>query len=196
MKGNTTNEIEQATANFMAWIHDAAPAISGALDYETAKTIVTEVLGDVAGQRWMEEQISQTGIRAMEFRNGAHLELEPARDMLALWVGACRGLIGDAPNYSETPLTILGKPGDKISMDVKLAETPVERYTITVQRDHPDAVTPHQARERAEKAIGKVWQWIADVNDGAGYDSGDLGWTLEKAGFPPPDENEKEGEEE
>lgn len=187
-----TPEIEQATKDFIKGISELAPEAAKALDYETSQTIVMGLLDSVAGRRWMEEQIKQTGIRAMEFRSGASMELEPAREMLAMWVGACRGLIGDAPNYSETPLTILAKPGDKFSMDVKLAETPVERYTITVQRDTLGAITPHQARQRAEEVISKVWKWIADVNDGAGYDADDLGWMLEQSGFPPPPEDEED----
>lgn len=187
-----TPEIEQATNDFIDTISALAPEVATALDHETAQTIVMQVLGNTAGQRWMEEQINQTGIRAMEYRNGASMELEPAREMVAMWVGACRGLIGNATNYSETPLTILAKPGDKFSMDVKLAEASAERYTITVQRDRLDAITPHQARERVEKVIEKVWKWIAEVNDGAGWDSGDLGWMLEQSGFPPPPEEEDE----
>lgn len=155
------------------------------LDEEDATSIVAELLDEVAAQRWIEKQMEQTGIRAMEFRDGAEMELEPAREMAALWVGACRGLLNGGANYSETVMDLLAKPGDKVSMTVKLAEAPAERYVITVQRDHPGAITPHQARERAEGTIGKAWQWIADVNDGLGYDVDDLIRILEQNGFPP-----------
>lgn len=30
-----------------------------------------------------------------------------------------------------------------------------------------------------------VWKWIADVNDGLGYDNDDLILSLERAGYPP-----------
>lgn len=39
-----------------------------------------------------------------------------------------------------------------------------------------------------EKILQIVWEWICAVNDGAGFDAGDLGWSLEQAGFGPPDD--------
>lgn len=175
-------------------LHRISPKSARHLSLADAEAVVSELLADAAAQKWTTDQIKQIGVRSMDFRNGATMDLEPAREMVAMWVGACRGLIQDGPNYSETVMDYLAKPGDKVEMGVKVAESP-ERFVITVQRDHPGAMSPHQARQRAEDAIGKVWKWIADVNDGAGYDSGDLGWTLEQSGFPPPPEEDGEGEE-
>lgn len=190
-----TNENEPAGLGelLMQLLGAVNPKGARLLSLADADEVVAELLKDAAVQRWTDEQIRQIGVRAMDFRNGAEMDLAPAREMLAMWVGACRGLINGGPNYSETVMDHLAKPGDKVRMDVKLAETPAERYIITVQRDQPGCITPHQARQRAEDAIGKVWQWIADVNDGAGYDAGDLGWTLEQSGFPPPPEEEEGG---
>lgn len=154
-----------------------------------ANAMVEELLAEAAAQRWVADRIKQIGIRSMDFRNGASMDLEPAREMVAMWVGACRGLLGDAPNYSETIMDVLPNVGDAIETTVKVAES-LDRYIVTVQRDHPGAMSPHQARQRAENAIDAVWKWIADVNDGAGCDSGDLGWMLEQAGFSPPIEEE------
>jgi hypothetical protein len=67
------------------------------------------------------------------------MEVEPAREMVAYWVGAARAMLGDAPNYSETP----------IEMEVKVGESP-ERFAFVLQRVAPEALTPHQARQRAE----------------------------------------------
>lgn len=167
-----------------------------------AQIVVEALLEDAVAQRWVTEQMSQIGIRAAEYRNGtATMDLEPAREMVAMWVGACRGLIGTGPNYSETVLTDrvdhLANRGDKVEMGVKVAES-TDKYIITVQRDAFDAITPHEARRKAEderdKLARTVWKWIADVNDGAGYDTGDLGYSLEKLGFPPPPDEELEEE--
>lgn len=171
-----------------------SPKSAKKLSAAEAQIAVEAVLDDAVAQRWVSEQMAQVGIKAAEFRNGtATMDLEPAREMVAMWVGACRGLIGVGPNYSETILTDrvdhLASVGDKVEMGVKVAES-TDRYIITVQRDAFGTLSPHEARVRAEEAIAKVWKWIADVNDGAGYDSGDLGWTLEKSGFPPPPDEE------
>lgn len=93
-----------------------------------------------ARERWIQKQLGGTGIRAVDFRNGVEMELEPAREILAHWVAAARTMLGDAPNYTET----------KVSMDVKVAESP-ELYTLVVQRHAPGTLTPHEARQKAEK---------------------------------------------
>lgn len=163
-----------------------SPKSARHLSLADAEDVVSELLKDATIQEWTADQLKQVGIRSMEFRNGAVMDLEPAREMVAMWVGACRGLINGGPNYSETVMDHLAKPGDKVSMG--------ERYIITVQRDQLGCITPHQARQRAEGAIDKVWQWISDVNDGLGYDTDDLIRILEESGFPPPDDEEEEGE--
>lgn len=87
----------------------------------------------------------ETGIRSMDFRNGMAMELEPSRALVANWVGAARGMLGDAPNYSETPIT----------MTVKVAEDP-EEFVFILQRVGPGKLTPHQARVAAEKELGQL----------------------------------------
>jgi hypothetical protein len=63
------------------------------------------------------------------------MEMEPAREAAALWVGAARGLLEGAENYSE------------ISMEFKLAGD-WQRYAFHVQR--AGKLTPHEARRQAE----------------------------------------------
>ncbi|MEU1805863.1 hypothetical protein [Streptomyces sp. NPDC019937] len=137
---------------------------------------------DEARERWIQKQLEETGLRAMDFRNGAEMELEPARELLAHWVAAARTMLGDAPNYTET----------RLSMDVKVAESP-ELYTLVVQRHGPGVLTPHEARQRAEGALaavlGIVSAWCVESNDVGGIDAGDLAWRLEQAGHPLPDED-------
>jgi hypothetical protein len=102
--------------------------------------LLTELDGrdEEARERWIDKTLNETGIKAMDFRNGMSMELEPAREMVAHWVGAARGMLGDAENYSETP----------VEMEVKVGESP-ERFVFTLQR--AGKLTPHQARQKAEQ---------------------------------------------
>ncbi|WP_149563198.1 hypothetical protein [Streptomyces cacaoi] len=93
-----------------------------------------------ARERWIQQQLAETGLRAADFRNGMTMEIEPARELVAHWVGAARAMLGDAPNYTETP----------IEMHVKVSESP-ERFAFVLQRVAPNALTPHQARQDAER---------------------------------------------
>lgn len=168
------------------------PAAAAEYSSDELAAVVEELLAEAASQKWVSEQMAQMKIKSMDFRNGIAMELEPARDMVAVWVASARALLMGGENYCESVYT---SPEDaaraSYSMDVSIPELP-ERYTLTVQRVAPGKLTPHEARMRAEKVIAKTWQWIADVNDGAGYDMGDLGYTLEKGGFPPPPDDEGE----
>lgn len=114
---------------------------------EGLKNAVRAILAHAAGQQWIQKQLDETGIRAMDFRNGMHMELEPARELLAHQVAAARAMLGDAPNYTET----------KLEYDVKVAESP-ELYTIVIQRHAPGALTPHEARQKAEARVAKLEQ--------------------------------------
>jgi hypothetical protein len=181
-------------------LKQVSPKSAKKLSESDAQQVVEALLEDAVAQRWITEQMAQVGIRAAEYRNGtATMELEPAREMVAMWVGACRGLIGTGPNYSETVLTDrvdhLANRGDKVEMGVKVAESP-DKYVITVQRDAFDAITPHDARMRAERwaeeLSSEVWGWIIAVNDGAGYDADDLIQIMERLGFPPPPDPDEE----
>lgn len=110
---------------------------------EGLRNAVQAVISQAAAQAWVQKQLDETGIKAMDFRNGMSMEMEPAREMAAHWVGAARAMLGDAPNYSETPIT----------MDVKVAESP-ETFAFTLQR--VGKVTPHQARQQDEARVAAV----------------------------------------
>jgi hypothetical protein len=110
---------------------------------EGLKNAVRTLLAEAAAQQWIEKQLAETGLKSMDFRNGMTMEIEPARDMVAQWVGAARGMLGDAPNYTETPL----------EMVVKVGESP-ESFAFTLQR--VGKITPHQARQRAESRVTAV----------------------------------------
>ncbi|MFM9373201.1 hypothetical protein [Streptomyces sp. Da 82-17] len=112
---------------------------------EGLQNAVRALLDQAAAQQWIQTQLDQTALKAADFRNGMAMELEPARELVAHWVGAARTMLGDAPNYTETP----------IQMEVKVAESP-ERYAFVLQRIAPGALTPHQARQKAEAALNRV----------------------------------------
>jgi hypothetical protein len=93
-----------------------------------------------ARKRWIKNQEKQLGIKYADFRAGRwEMDLAMGREMAAAYVAMAKTLLGDAPNYSET----------KLEFDVKIAESP-ETYTLVVQRHAPGALTPHEARQRAE----------------------------------------------
>ena len=110
---------------------------------EGLENAVRAVLAEAAAKQWIDKQLAEIGLKAMDFRNGMSMEIEPAREMVAHWVGAARAMLGDAPNYSETP----------IEMEVKVGESP-ERYAFVLQR--VGKLTPHQARQRAEARIARI----------------------------------------
>ncbi|TDD31658.1 hypothetical protein E1287_25700 [Actinomadura sp. KC06] len=86
-----------------------------------------------------ERLLDDTRMRALQIRDGtAELEVEPARELAAIWVGVARTMLAGGENYSETPVEFeVGLAGER------------ERYALIVQR--VGKVTPHQARKAAEE---------------------------------------------
>ena len=127
--------------------HTADTITDDALDalYAEREQLLNELGGrdEEARERWIQKQLDETGLKAMDFRNGMSMEMEPARELVAHWVGAARAMLGDAPNYTETP----------IEMEVKVGESP-ERYAFVLQR--VGKLTPHQARQLAEERADKA----------------------------------------
>ncbi|MFD9056166.1 hypothetical protein ACFWCM_12700 [Streptomyces albidoflavus] len=122
------------------------------------RNAVEAVLEHAAAQTWIQQQLDQTSIRAIDFRNGVHMDIEPARELLAHQVAAARAMLGDAPNYTET----------KVEYDVKVAESP-EMYTVVIQRHAPGALTPHEARQKAEARVAELEAEIARLKGTAAY---------------------------
>lgn len=151
---------EQLTA-LSDTLYDALYAITPfaepyfAEESEGLNNAVRAVLAEAAAQQWIENQLERTGIRSMDFRNGTHMELEPARELLAHYVAAARTMLGDAPNYTET----------KLSMDIKVAESP-EMYTLVIQRHAPGAQTPHEARQKAEARVAELEAELREARHG------------------------------
>jgi hypothetical protein len=165
------------------------PDLVGSISNRAMLAVTENFLSEAAAQQWIAGQMKKTRLRAMEYANGAAMELIPAQETAAMWVGICRGLLQGAPNYSETKFGAVQDDEGKIVMEVRLASSP-EAFTVTVQRHGPGKLTPHEARVKAERAIEAAWQWIADANDGLGGDPDDLGAILTELGYPPVSEEE------
>ena len=167
--------------------HTADTITDDALEalYAERDQLLTDLAGrsEEARERWIQQQLAETGLRATDFRNGMTMEIEPAHELVAHWVGAARAMLGDAPNYTETP----------IEMHVKVSESP-ERFAFVLQRVAPDALTPHQARQEAERqrdgVLRIVSDWCVEANEVGGIDADDLAWRLEQAGHHLPDTEE------
>lgn len=119
---------------------DAITAVREALKISAPKAglaadAVLSVVDEECVNRLAAQFIADTKLRSMEFRDGARMEMEPAREAAALWVGAARGLLDGAENYSE------------ISMEFKVAGD-YQRYAFTCQK--VGKLTPHEARRKAE----------------------------------------------
>jgi hypothetical protein len=140
------------------------------------RPVVQALLAERHSQILLRRFEEETSIRAMEYRNGASMELDAAREMTAIWVGCARGMLGGSTNYSETAF----------EFTVKAAEDR-DKYTLTVQRHAPDALTPHQARQKAEEQLTAVRQAVAEyvysVNSGDDLDPDDLMGTLDELGY-------------
>jgi hypothetical protein len=132
------------------------PRVGDPRDWETLRADAIQAVRDVTGDGELAEQVTdivlaifdqealsrlgahlvqETRLKSMDFRNGAVMDIIPAREAVAGWVGAARAMLGDAPNYTETV------------MEFSIPEDP-QRYAFTVQK--VGKLTPHQARLRAE----------------------------------------------
>lgn len=134
------------------------------------RAAVTAALDHHAAEEWARQQADQLGIRYADFRAGRwEMELSMAREMAAAYVAMAKTLLGDAPNYSET----------KLHFDVKIAESP-EMYTLVVQRHAPGALTPHEARQRAEARLERVVAAVRKSGDRAVIEAMEAALTAEE----------------
>lgn len=157
---NEQNDTYELAALAAARLTDVCPDVTGLLGIDPADTmwpVINEVLAQTAAQQWIQKQLDETGIRAMDFRNGMHMDIDAARGLLAHQVAAARTMLGDAPNYTET----------KVEIDVKVAESP-ELYTIVIQRHAPGALTPHEARQQAEARVAELERELAQAQPNRG----------------------------
>ena len=123
-------------------------------DWRLLGDIAMDALGDMAA----EILTDGTMMRALTIRDGvATLELEPATEILKIFVASMRGVLDGygAENYVETEMT-----APSVSMDLRDGDNPTDSYTVTIQRrTHP---TPHEFRQRAERQRDDVLRIVAD----------------------------------
>jgi hypothetical protein len=140
----------------------AAVLATGRISLARATVIADAVLAvcdEEAVNRMAGTFVDETRIRAMDFRNGASMDLVPSQTLVAHWVAAAKTWLGDAPNYTETALEF----GGKVSTEVKLAGE-FERYVFILQRVGPGKLTPHQARKKAEAERDKALAELAALS--------------------------------
>ncbi|MFG2276734.1 hypothetical protein ACGFNY_44125 [Streptomyces chartreusis] len=147
MTDTDTDPIEELADTLYDALYAITPFAEGhfADERQGLRDAVQAVLGEAAAQQWIDKQLAETGIRSVDFRNGVHMDIASARELLAHQVAAARAMLGDAKNYSET----------KLEFDVKVAESP-ELYTIVIQRHGPGVLTPHEARLKAEARVAEL----------------------------------------
>ena len=103
-------------------------------------------LEELGTERYADKLVEEMRLRSLEIRGGHfEMDLAEAHEMAAAYVAFARTMLGDAENYTETPI---GFPTAKTEFDVKIAESPADWYVLTVQRKWK--LTPHEARLRAE----------------------------------------------
>ena len=117
-------------------------------DFAKAADYVMDGLGDLAAEILSDGTMMQ----ALTIKDGqVCLELQPATDMLKIWVAAMRGVLDGygAENYVETEMQ-----APAVAMDLRDKDTPYDSYTVTVQRR--EGTTPHQFRVKAEARVAAV----------------------------------------
>jgi hypothetical protein len=115
-------------------------------------------LGDQAVERMAARLMEDMRLRSLEIRGGSfEMDITEAREMCALFVGAARAMLGDAPNYTETRVDF---PTARVEFEVKISES-FDSYVLTVQR--AGKLTPHEARKQAEKERDEALERVADL---------------------------------
>jgi len=102
-----------------------------------------------------------TMFRGLTIRDGqAHLEIEPAREMILIWCASVRAMLDEhqAQNYTELELEM---PANSVSLDIQDGQNPTDSYTLTLQRRY--GKTPHQLREQAERERDEARARLAEI---------------------------------
>jgi hypothetical protein len=128
-------------AELTAVLTNLAPEADAAAVAPALADAALAVCDDEAIQRMAEHYVERSGIRSMDFRNGVNMDLAPAQELVANWVACARTMLGDAVNY--------------VTMDVKLAGE-IHGYSFVLQRREPGKLTPHQARQLAERNLHRI----------------------------------------
>ena len=113
-----------------------------------AADTVLAVCDEEAVNRMTETYMEEYRLRSLDFRNGMAMDLEPSKAMVAHWVGAARGMIGDATNYVEMEVSLAGE---------------AEVYVFRLERK--EGKTPHQLRREAEAKLEAAETRVAELDE-------------------------------
>lgn len=142
---DTAKDLRKQLAQAFSKTADARGANLGRLWFRLADAALG-VFGDDAQEKLLADMMERTRIRDLQFRGGVDMDIDSARELTSAWVAAARAMLGEAPNYSETP----------VEFEVKVAESP-ERYVYVLTVQRAERPTPHQLRQRAE-AEAERWR--------------------------------------
>lgn len=110
-----------------------------ASDAEEVADAVLAVCDEEAVNRMADEFVAESRLISLGAEDGrATLKAAPAREIVAHWVMASRGLLADAKNYVEIEMEFPDRPNGT-------------RYAFVLQR--VGKYTPHQMRKQAEDLL-------------------------------------------
>ncbi|MCW2900737.1 MAG: hypothetical protein JWO67_3002, partial [Streptosporangiaceae bacterium] len=118
-----------------------------------------DALGDLAA----EILVDGTMMRSLTMKDGvATLELEPASEILTIFVASMRGVLDGygAENYAETEFNT----PPSVSMDLQDGQNPQDSYTVTIQRRRQP--TPHEFRLTAERERDAAHRELVRIEEG------------------------------
>lgn len=150
--------------------HESVAGMLWSVDRMEYERRAEKIIDDLAKQlqHTIEGHIEKTSLfREMTTGpDGVHLALQPAREVVALWAAAARGMLGDAPNYSETPISMPADvdeglaDGHGVEMTVRRGGE-AEEFVFRLQR--AGRLTPHEARLIAERRADAAEELLARV---------------------------------
>jgi hypothetical protein len=145
--------IEQGLRDSHHIWHQTPSRLDWAADY------ALDALGDLAA----EILVDGTMMRSLTMKDGvATLELEPASEILTIFVASMRGVLDGhgAENYAETEFNT----PSSVSMDLQDGQNPEDSYTVTIQRRRRP--TPHEFRLTAERERDAAHRELVRIEEG------------------------------
>lgn len=137
--GTETREWEAVRAAAIKAVRAAITAPWPDSDVEEVADAVLAVCDEEAINRMADEFVAESRLISLGAEDGrATLKAAPAREIVAHWVMASRGLLADAKNYVEIEMDFPDRPNRT-------------RYAFTLQR--VGRRTPHQMRKEAEHLV-------------------------------------------
>lgn len=121
-------------------------------DPEKLVDAVLAVCDEEAVNRMADRFVDEARIKAIDFRNGVDMDLEPSKTVVAHWVAAAKAWLDSykAVNYTETEVKLAGE---------------ADRFAFILQRVGPGKLTPHEARKAAEAEVERLRAEVAGLRE-------------------------------